>query len=130
MAEQITTAEELDALPVGSVVRDAQGDLWLRQQGGWGCLTAETHFTVLDFAPVAVLYRPDVPHPTEAEVRERVAAALVEAAEALNYGEAATIRSHAPENPVFKADPLLVVSTGIAEWLRERAARIARGEQR
>lgn len=33
----IATAEQLDALPVGSMVRDKEGDVWARDQDGWSC---------------------------------------------------------------------------------------------
>lgn len=31
----ISTAEQMDALPVGSMVRDREGDVWERDEDGW-----------------------------------------------------------------------------------------------
>lgn len=66
MSEQITTAEELDALPEGSVVLDGAGRA--SQRGGPGTLSCWVRTgdvpgriaeRVLRYGPVTVLYRPD-----------------------------------------------------------------------
>lgn len=36
-ARTIATVEELDALPVGSVILDSDGDAWQRSTSGWTC---------------------------------------------------------------------------------------------
>ena len=71
--QQITTAEELDALPVGSVVRSGDGQIWercTRSCAGWDCLSedgdaglyaAETVVFQTTPPQATVLYRPDVP---------------------------------------------------------------------
>lgn len=69
---RITTAEELDALPVGSVVLDGIGDAWQRSDAhtDWWCPANPFYIedgaaTVLALGgthnPVTVLYRPDTP---------------------------------------------------------------------
>lgn len=63
----ITTPDELDALPAGSVVRDWEGDAWLNLRGGW--TTAAPGFygsvTPADYLPVTVLHVPGEPHLTQ-----------------------------------------------------------------
>ncbi len=79
---QITTAAELDALPVGSVVRDNVGDAGLVDEPGMiryaeaiGMVSA---YVVKHYAPLTVLYRPDAPQPTPvpADAVERAARAM------------------------------------------------------
>ena len=73
MSDTIETAEELDALPVGSVVRcdDEEGiglNVAERQPQGWQYVGSAIHFTsgqlAADEVPFALLYRPD--HPSDA----------------------------------------------------------------
>ena len=72
MTERITAAAELDALPVGSVVRTTDGDIWQKcstgEVGAWDCLTEDGRggryghsvviYATLEGLPT-VLYRPD-----------------------------------------------------------------------
>lgn len=37
----VSTVEELDALPVGSVVRSGDGQIWQRVGSGWDCLSED-----------------------------------------------------------------------------------------
>ncbi len=68
MTEKITTAEELDALPVGSVVLDRDGDEWTKQATPAVWVTPETrpfgseHVT-RKWAPLTLVSRPDAPAP-------------------------------------------------------------------
>lgn len=39
---QVTTVEELDALPIGAMVLDAHGDVARRYRGGWRTMVSET----------------------------------------------------------------------------------------
>ena len=39
--EIVTTVEELDALPVGSIVRTGDEQVWQRTPGGWDCLSED-----------------------------------------------------------------------------------------
>ncbi|NEW49366.1 hypothetical protein GV792_04820 [Nocardia cyriacigeorgica] len=65
-AREITTAAKLADLPVGSIVRDRQGDAWrlLHKIGGvgrWLCtslLDGREADDVITFGPVTVLYVP------------------------------------------------------------------------
>lgn len=72
MNEQITSAAELDALPVGSVVIDKQGDAWVHRDyrlSPWiSHETAPTHSERLarKWGPLTALYRPDAPSPAPA----------------------------------------------------------------
>ena len=81
MTEKITTPETLDALPVASVVRSSDGQIWQRRGGGWDCLSengeggpydAETVLYQALPPSATVLYRPDAPAPS-ADVREALA---------------------------------------------------------
>lgn len=83
MSDQITTAAELDALPVGSVVRcdDAEGiglNVCERHEEGWQYVGSALHFSSAQVAsdelPFTVLYCPDAPARTEpTEEPQRVA---------------------------------------------------------
>jgi hypothetical protein len=62
----ITTVAELDALPIGSVVLDSDGDAWKRYgRDAWGCtedLTItrwETALVAAKCLPARVLYEPE-----------------------------------------------------------------------
>lgn len=63
----ITTAEELDALPVRAVVLDKQGDPWVRHTASLGpWVSPETRSCHSErlarkWGPLTVLYRPDQP---------------------------------------------------------------------
>lgn len=74
MSEQITTAEELDALPVGSVGRGELGQTYARYEAGWfGAGRKHPLDVSTEVAyPVTVLYRPDAPAPL-VEDREALA---------------------------------------------------------
>ena len=92
MSEQIRTAAELDALPVGSVVAricsDGRGNVaYALTEDGWRMSTerviaprvGEYDLVGNHIGPLAVLYRPDAPartEPTEEQVREAVFSAL------------------------------------------------------
>lgn len=83
MSEQITTPEELDALPIGTVLLGSDGHVWQRRprhRAPWQSLTGGAYTRVSDFladaAPLTFLYRPDAAPveprtlPTEAEVAD------------------------------------------------------------
>ena len=81
MAEQITTAAELDALPVGVVLLDCrQFPVWRETHFGWRTANGGTRvgsdLVILDGAPLTVLYRPDAKHVPVKPSREDVARAL------------------------------------------------------
>ena len=68
--ETITTAIQLDALPVGSVVRSGDGQIWQRVYRKWDCLsengeggTYESETVIWQTRPpvATLLYRPDRP---------------------------------------------------------------------
>jgi len=72
----ITTAAELDALPVGSIVKvyddpTAPNSFWLHGKGGlWWTFAAEHGYTSADMSEVwqyTVLYRPDQPPAAKAD---------------------------------------------------------------
>ena len=72
---EITTAEELDALPVGSVVRDRDRDEWTKRATPAVWVTPETRpfgseYVARKWAPLTLVSRPDAPAPP-AEGRER-----------------------------------------------------------
>ena len=62
----ITTADEVNALPVDSVVRDADGDIavvvpgpWDGSDNEWGFPGREQNSSDMPFLPVEVLYTPE-----------------------------------------------------------------------
>jgi len=64
----ITTAAELDALPVRTILADCGGwPVWRDQIFGWcssnGTKAIDTEMLLRDGAPLTVLYRPDSPLP-------------------------------------------------------------------
>ena len=66
MSEQITTAAELDALPVCTILADNGGHpVWRDRVQGWcasnGTRGIDTDIVIRDGAPLTVLYRPDAP---------------------------------------------------------------------
>lgn len=70
MSESVTTVADLHALPVGSVVRTEDAQIYLRTPGGWDCLsedgtggTYESSTVLFQTLPpsVLVLYRPEPP---------------------------------------------------------------------
>lgn len=73
--EQITTVEELEALPNGSVVQDDVGQVCQRidSAGGWwratGIEPTPAMYVVLNRAPLTVLWRPDRPVGPSASAR-------------------------------------------------------------
>lgn len=84
MSDQIRTSGELDALPVGSVVRcdDAEGiglNVCERHREGWQYVGSALHFSSAQVASdeleFTVLYRPDAPartEPTEEQIVEAI----------------------------------------------------------
>lgn len=78
---EIRTPEELDALPVGSVVRDRDGDEWTSLgEGVWETQETEPFGSdriVRKWAPLTLVSRPDAPAPA---VEDRGALALARAA--------------------------------------------------
>ena len=77
---KITTAEELDALPVGSVVRDRDRDEWTKRATPAVWVTPETRpfgseHVARKWAPLTLVSRPDAPAPP-AEGREALARLL------------------------------------------------------
>lgn len=66
---EVTIVEELDALPVGSVVREQRdGYLWgKRDGGGWSVGNSGSPLAAVriveEYAPLTVLFRPDAPQP-------------------------------------------------------------------
>ena len=49
--------EELEALPAGSIVRDDDGDLWLKWGGGWHCGDVLTSTELVDqYGPLTLVY--------------------------------------------------------------------------
>jgi hypothetical protein len=59
VAEQITTAVELDALPVGSVVVNTYGSAWQKNGRNWYRAGASGGRNLAPFPPFVVVYRPD-----------------------------------------------------------------------
>lgn len=55
----ITSADELDALPWGSIVHDRDGDVWQKVGGRWRGVsnTAATPGELESYSPITVLYR-------------------------------------------------------------------------
>ena len=79
----ITTAEELDALPIMTVLADSgMWPFWRDRRFGWcaanGTQDIPSDLAIRDGGPFIVLYRPDQPQRTEAQIK---AEALREAAE-------------------------------------------------
>ena len=59
---EVNSVEELDALPLTSVVRTHHGWVYQLRGFGWvatGLSDAVAHIDVLDFFPARVLYRPE-----------------------------------------------------------------------
>ena len=82
---KITTAEELDALPVGSVVRDRDRDEWTKRATPPVWVTPETRpfgseYVARKWAPLTLVSRPDAPAPS-AEDREALRDDIQEAVE-------------------------------------------------
>ena len=82
-AEQITTAAELDALPVGSRVLDRFGDVGQHcEQGVWSCpetVDLTSRYLAGHYGPFRVLYRPDRPDRPVPQVDEDAEGAMREA---------------------------------------------------
>ena len=89
--EQITTAAELDALPLGTLFIDRQGDVWIIDTHSRGFNGNETYLIgpetggvsaevcVKKWGPLALIFRPDAPartEPTEEQVRTTTTAWL------------------------------------------------------
>jgi len=78
---EITTVEELDALPVGSILRDSRGEpVWRSERWGWragnGVRDVEPKLVIEDGAPLTLLHPlPDAPAPS-AEGREALAGVI------------------------------------------------------
>lgn len=63
MSEQVTTREELDALPDRSVVLDSDGDAWAKEGDIWVLgINRWDAALLLGSAPLAVLHIPGRPH--------------------------------------------------------------------
>jgi hypothetical protein len=73
VAEQITTAAELDALPMGSAAVDSMGDAWMKITATEWATQETAVFTSKSIArkwsPFTVVYRPDRDLLAEAEAR-------------------------------------------------------------
>jgi len=152
VAEQITTAEALGALPVGSVVLDRDGwPLWRKPYEGWcaanGTRNIEWPEAERDGAPFIVLYRPDAESAAPVADDEREALGRVifldrypgsegawdsanDAERALWYGRADVIlaagyhRTPASAATVEAAADVLRENAGRGTWL-ERAQALA-----
>lgn len=129
----ITTAAELDALPIGSVVLDSTRDAWLRDDKAWVCVGAsfDAGYIVKHYAPLTVLYRPDAePEPQRVQPsREDVADAIL----AKHYEPALLVYSPARFHWLAVADAVLAlfaaqptVAEVRAEALREAADELDR----
>lgn len=110
MSAQITTAADLDALPMGSVVVDVAGDPWMKDTAFW--IGPETAPATPDrlakkWGPLTVVYRPD---------RDLIAEARAEGAR-----EAA--------ERIERAVEALPHAQGLSTIRRDDALRIARAEQ-
>lgn len=82
MSETITTAAQLDALPVGTILADdGMHPFWRDRVFGWcaanGTRDVDADTAIRDGAPFSILYRPDHPDSPEARIK---AEALREAA--------------------------------------------------
>ena len=83
---EITTVEELDALPVGSILRDSRGEpVWRSERWGWragnGVRDVEPKLVIEDGAPLTLLHPlPDAPSPSvgDREALARVMAGAVD----------------------------------------------------
>ncbi|WP_156186663.1 hypothetical protein [Cellulomonas sp. A375-1] len=86
MAEQITTSEELDALPVESVVRGELGQTYARYDAGWFGVGRKHPLDVSTEVayPLALIYRPDAPAPSD---EDREAPSILAAADRFVGGD-------------------------------------------
>jgi hypothetical protein len=92
MSEQITTAAELDALPIGSIARSGNGDLWRKVvTGSWANLEDSRRKTthVLTTYDATVVFRPDRDLLAEAraEGAREAAGRIAEAARSIRNGQ-------------------------------------------
>ena len=77
MSEQVTTREELDALPDRSVVLDSDGDAWAKEGDIWVLgINRWDAALLLGSAPLAVLHIPGQPHEPQRVQPHRDALAL------------------------------------------------------
>jgi len=93
---EITTAEELDALPVGSVVRDRDRDEWTKRATPAVWVTPETRpfgseYVARKWAPLTLVSRPDAPAPP---AEDRKALAFEHTPEAAAFGAAIEQAAH------------------------------------
>jgi hypothetical protein len=55
----VRTVEELDALPMETMIRDNEGDPWLRRaDAGWECHFNLARVGIADYLPALVLWTP------------------------------------------------------------------------
>lgn len=83
MTDPITTPEALDALPLGTVVLDRHGMAWQRNTPfAWSSTDVlrlhrkRDEFVLPGSLPATVLFRPEAPTPTAADLREEVVSDL------------------------------------------------------
>lgn len=107
MSEQVTTREELDALPDRSVVLDSDGDAWAKEGDIWVLgINRWDAALLLGSAPLAVLHIPGQPH-----APQRVQPSRASIARALHYQDCRCPRFDKPEHVdyVYMADAVLTL---------------------
>lgn len=58
--QEISDLAKLNALPVGSIVLDCDGDAWMLYDYGWGCTSNSTYYQSPAFyLPVYGVYFPE-----------------------------------------------------------------------
>lgn len=133
MSEQITTREELDALPDRSVVLDSDGDAWAKEGDAWVFgINRWDAALLLGSAPLAVLHIPGRPHepqrvrPSREDVAEVIFTAVAELSEqsASPWSDARAMRAGA-DGVLALLDAQPTVAEVQAQALRE-AATVAR----
>lgn len=111
MSTRIETVEELDALPVGSVVLDYEREAWQKvAEALWVCTSGDSsrlHWSAPNEQVFMLLYRPDDPAPS-AEDREALGDYLADLADV------------GPDTPVDLTRPeyalAMLVATGHPDW--------------
>lgn len=94
MSEQVTTREELDALPDRSVVLDSDGDAWAKEGDIWVLgINRWDAALLLGSAPLAVLHIPGQPH-----APQRVQPSRASIARALHYQDCRCPRFDEPDH--------------------------------
>lgn len=107
MSEQVTTREELDALPDRSVVLDSDGDAWAKEGDIWVLgINRWDAALLLGSAPLAVLHIPGQPH-----APQRVQPSRASIARALHYQDCRCPRFDEPDHVdyVHMADAVLTL---------------------